>query len=60
MRIAVAVGGTYGYLWYRFDQINKVHIADEVSASSGQPCWAPYDPSLVSRGARSSACLAGR
>jgi hypothetical protein len=35
--LAVAVGGTYGYLWYRFDQIDKVHIADEVSASSGQP-----------------------
>jgi LCP family protein required for cell wall assembly len=34
--VAVA-GGGYAYLWYRFNQINKVHIADEVAAQSGQP-----------------------
>jgi LCP family protein required for cell wall assembly len=34
--VAIA-GGGYAYLWYRFDQINKVHIADEVAAQSGQP-----------------------
>ncbi len=35
--IGLVAGGTYGYLWYRFDQINKVHIADEVAAASGAP-----------------------
>jgi LCP family protein required for cell wall assembly len=35
--IAVAVGGGYGYLWYRYDQISKVHIADEVTAQNGAP-----------------------
>ncbi len=35
--LVVAVGGGYGYLWYRYDQINKVHIADEVSAANGAP-----------------------
>src|SRR6516165_9556491 len=34
--VAIA-GGGYAYLWYRFNQINKVHIADEVAAQSGQP-----------------------
>src|SRR5580658_5685829 len=33
----LAVAGGYGYLRYRFDQINKVHISDEVAAQSGQP-----------------------
>lgn len=31
------VGGGYGYLWYRYNQINKVHISDEVAAASGAP-----------------------
>ena len=36
--LAVAVaGGSYGYLRYRFDQINKIHVADEVAVQSGQP-----------------------
>jgi LCP family protein required for cell wall assembly len=36
--LAVAVaGGGYAYLRYRYDQINKIHIADEVAAQSGQP-----------------------
>ena len=35
--LVVGVGGGYGYLWYRYDQINKVHIADEVSAGNGAP-----------------------
>ncbi len=34
--VAVA-GGSYGYLWYRYDQINKVHISDEVAVQSGAP-----------------------
>lgn len=34
---AAVIGGGYAYLWYRFNQINKVHIADEVAAQSGQP-----------------------
>jgi LCP family protein required for cell wall assembly len=34
---AAAVGGSYAYLWYRFNQLSKVHIADEVAAASGQP-----------------------
>jgi hypothetical protein len=33
----LAVAGGYGYLRYRFDQINKVHISAEVAAQSGQP-----------------------
>jgi polyisoprenyl-teichoic acid--peptidoglycan teichoic acid transferase len=33
----VAVAGGYGYLQYRFDQINKVHISDEVAVQSGAP-----------------------
>jgi LCP family protein required for cell wall assembly len=36
--LAVAVaGGGYAYLRYRFDQINKIHVADEVAVQSGQP-----------------------
>ena len=36
--LAVAVaGGSYAYLQYRFDQINKIHVADEVAVQSGQP-----------------------
>ena len=35
--IAVAAGGVYGYARYRYDQIPKVHILDEVAAASGQP-----------------------
>ena len=31
------VGGGYGYLWYRYNQISKVHISDEVAAQSGAP-----------------------
>ena len=34
---AAVVGGGYAYLWYRFNQLSKVHIADEVAAQSGQP-----------------------
>ena len=34
--VAIA-GGGYAYLWYRFNQIDKVHIADEVAAQNGQP-----------------------
>jgi LCP family protein required for cell wall assembly len=33
----LAVAGGYGYLRYRYDQIAKVHISDEVTAQSGQP-----------------------
>ncbi len=36
--LAVGVtGGGYAYLRYRFDQINKIHVADEVAVQSGQP-----------------------
>ncbi len=35
--IAAVVGGTYGYLWYRYNQINKVHIDAEVAAANGAP-----------------------
>ena len=35
--VGLIVGGTYGYLWYRYQQISKVHIADEVAAASGAP-----------------------
>jgi LCP family protein required for cell wall assembly len=35
--LAAVVGGGYGYLRYRFDQINKVHIGAEVAAASGGP-----------------------
>ncbi len=34
--VAVA-GGSYGYLWYRYQQINKVHISDEVAVQNGAP-----------------------
>jgi LCP family protein required for cell wall assembly len=34
--VAVA-GGGYGYLWYRYEQINKVHIGDEVAVQNGAP-----------------------
>jgi len=33
----LAVAGGYGYLRYRFDQINKVHISAEASVQSGAP-----------------------
>ncbi len=35
--LVAAVGGGYAYLWYRYDQINKVHISAEVAAQSGAP-----------------------
>jgi LCP family protein required for cell wall assembly len=35
--LVAAVGGGYAYLWYRYSQINKVHINAEVAASSGAP-----------------------
>jgi LCP family protein required for cell wall assembly len=35
--IAAVVGGGYGYVWYRYNQINKVHINAEVAAASGAP-----------------------
>ncbi len=35
--LAAVVGGGYGYLWYRYDQINKIHINSEVAAASGGP-----------------------
>jgi LCP family protein required for cell wall assembly len=34
--VAVA-GGGYAYLWYRYNQINKVHISDEVAVQGGGP-----------------------
>ncbi len=34
---AAAIGGGYAYLWYRYNQISKIHIADEVAAEGGQP-----------------------
>jgi len=35
--LVATVGGGYAYLWYRYNQINKVHISDEVAAASGGP-----------------------
>jgi LCP family protein required for cell wall assembly len=35
--IGAVVGGGYGYLWYRYNQINKVHISAEVAAANGAP-----------------------
>jgi LCP family protein required for cell wall assembly len=35
--VAALVGGTYGYLWYRYNQLSKVHISDEVAAANGAP-----------------------
>jgi LCP family protein required for cell wall assembly len=35
--VAAAVGGGYAYVWYRYSQINKVHINAEVAAASGAP-----------------------
>lgn len=35
--LVAVVGGSYGYLWYRYSQISKVHINDEVAASNGAP-----------------------
>jgi LCP family protein required for cell wall assembly len=35
--IVAIVGGTYGYLWYRYDQIQKLSIANEVAVSNGAP-----------------------
>ena len=37
MLLVAVVGGGYAYLWYRYNQINKVHISDEVAAASGGP-----------------------
>jgi LCP family protein required for cell wall assembly len=34
--VAIA-GGGYAYLWYRYNQIDKVHIADEVAVQGGGP-----------------------
>jgi LCP family protein required for cell wall assembly len=35
--VAAVVGGGYAYLWYRYNQINKVHINAEVAAQNGAP-----------------------
>ncbi|MGO8827300.1 MAG: LCP family protein [Acidimicrobiales bacterium] len=35
--LVATVGAGYGYLWYRYDQISKIHISDEVAAASGAP-----------------------
>ncbi len=35
--VAALLGGGYAYLWYRYNQINKVHIADEVAVQGGGP-----------------------
>ena len=35
--LGAVVGGGYGYLWYRYNQISKVHISAEVAAESGAP-----------------------
>jgi LCP family protein required for cell wall assembly len=35
--LVAVVGGGYAYLWYRYSQINKVHINAEVAAASGAP-----------------------
>ncbi|HUC06325.1 MAG TPA: LCP family protein [Acidimicrobiales bacterium] len=34
---ALAVAAGYGYLRYRYDQIPKISVSDEVAAQSGQP-----------------------
>jgi LCP family protein required for cell wall assembly len=35
--LGAAVGGGYAYLWYRYNQISKIHVSDEVAVESGQP-----------------------
>ncbi len=35
--IAAIAGGSYAYLVYRYDQINKVHISADVAAANGAP-----------------------
>ncbi|HEY1652687.1 MAG TPA: LCP family protein [Acidimicrobiales bacterium] len=35
--VGAAVGGGYGYLWYRYNQISKIHVSDEVAVQGGQP-----------------------
>jgi LCP family protein required for cell wall assembly len=35
--IGAVVGGGYGYLWYRYNQINQVQIDAEVAAANGAP-----------------------
>lgn len=35
--LVAAAGGGYAYLWYRYNQINKVHIGAEVAAANGAP-----------------------
>ena len=35
--LVAVVGGGYGYLRYRYDQISKVHIGAEVAAANGGP-----------------------
>ena len=35
--VAAIAGGGYAYLWYRYDQINKVHISAEEAVQNGGP-----------------------
>ena len=35
--VAAIAGGSYAYLWYRYDQISKVHIAAEEAVQNGGP-----------------------
>ncbi len=35
--LVAIVGGGYGYLWYRYNQISKIHISDEVAVQNGAP-----------------------
>jgi LCP family protein required for cell wall assembly len=35
--LVAIVGGGYAYLWYRYDQINKIHISAEQAVQNGGP-----------------------
>jgi LCP family protein required for cell wall assembly len=35
--LVAVTGGGYAYLWYRYNQINKIHISDEVAVQNGGP-----------------------
>jgi LCP family protein required for cell wall assembly len=35
--VVVVVGGGYAYLWYRYDQIQKLDISNEVDVANGAP-----------------------
>ena len=50
--IVAVVGGGYAYVWYRYNQINKVHINAEVAAATERPSRSSSSARTAGSGSR--------